>query len=87
MLKETRIYLEIERSKLEREKARLVLEKSIALYIIFMMIGVIGFVFDYLDSVILNALIFLGICILIIGTIPYIIIVRKEEKKIDRYLK
>ena len=67
MQKDTKIYLEIERAKIKREKARLVLEKSIALYFIFMFIGVVGFLFGYIDSFLLNTLIVLGIIILVVG--------------------
>lgn len=85
--KDTRIYLEIEKSKIQREKARLVMEKSVGLYILFMIIAVVGFIFEYIDSVMLNTLIILGIVILVVGTIPYLLIVHKEGKKIDGFLK
>jgi len=87
MNKDTKIYLEIEKSKLKREKARLVMEKSISLYFIFMMIAVLGFIFEYIDNFILNTMIILGIVILLLGTLPYILTAHKEEKKIDSYLK
>ncbi|MBS3136295.1 hypothetical protein J4401_05020 [Candidatus Woesearchaeota archaeon] len=85
--KDTRIYLEIEKSKIQREKARLVLEKSVALYMIFMIIGVLGFFFGYLTPLMLNAMIILGIIILITGSIPYMRLIKKEERKIDKFLK
>jgi hypothetical protein len=86
-ISDTTVYLEIEKSKITREKARLVLEKSIALYFLFMLIGVAGFIFDYIDSVMLNTLIILGIVILITGSLPYMLTVKREEKKIEGYLK
>jgi len=81
------IALEIEKSRIEREKAKIALDKSIVLYFVFMIVGVVGFSFNYLDSVLLNALVIAGIFILIIGTIPYLIIVSKEEKKIAGFLE
>ena len=84
---DTRVYLEIEKSKIKREKSRLVMDKSITLYVILMLIAVLGFIFDYIDSLMLNTLIVLGIVILLAGTMPYISIVHKEEKKIDEFLK
>ncbi|MCK5283396.1 MAG: hypothetical protein KAK00_08370 [Nanoarchaeota archaeon] len=84
---DTIIYLELEKSKIKREKAKLVMDKSIALYFIFMLVAVLGFVFDYIDSFMLNTLIVLGIVILILGTLPYMLTVNKEEKKIDNFLK
>ena len=87
MLKDTKIYLEIEKSKIQRERAKLVLEKSIALYFIFMIIAVLGFIYDYIDSTMLNVLIVLGIVILLAGTLPYLMITNREEKKIESFLK
>ena len=81
------IYLEIEKSRIEREKARLVLDKSLLLYFVFMVVGIVGFVFKYIDSTLLNALVITGICILVIGTVPYLIVINNEEKKIKGFLK
>ena len=80
------IYLEIEKSKINREKSKLVLNKSLMLYFSFLFIGVIGFSFDYINSFMLNVLVVLGIIILVIGSLPYLIITHNEEKKIESYL-
>jgi len=80
-------YLEIEKSKLNREKSKIVLNKSLLLYVIFMVVGVIGFAFDYIDSFLLNFVIITGIIVLLLGTIPYLIITRREEEKIDNFLR
>ncbi len=80
------IYLEIEKSRISREKAKIVLDKSLLLYFIFMVVGVIGFVFNYIDSVLLNFVIITGIIVLLLGTIPYMVITRREEKKINDFL-
>ena len=80
-------YLIVERSRIRREKARLVLEKSISLYFIFMLVAVIGFVTEYINSETLNTMIILGIVILIAGTIPYVIFVHREEKNITKLLR
>lgn len=81
------IYLEIEKSRIEREKARLVLDKSLLLYFVFMVVGIVGFAFKYVDSILLNVLVIVGICILVIGTVPYLIVINNEEKKIKGFLK
>ena len=81
------IYLEIEKSKLNREKAKIVLNKSLVLYIVFMVVGILGFSADYIDSTLLNVLVILGIIVLALGTIPYFIITSKEEKKLNAMLK
>lgn len=80
------IYLEIEKSKLNREKSKIVLNKSLLLYFIFTVVGVIGFVFNYIDSFLLNFVIIAGIVVLLLGTVPYLIITRREEKKINDFL-
>ena len=54
------------------------------MYIIFAILVnfvIVGFAFDYLDSLLLNTLIIVGIFILVVGTLPYIIVVSNEEKK------
>lgn len=80
------IYLEIEKSRINREKSKLVLDKSFVLYFSFLLVGVIGFAFNYITSLILNILIISGIVILVIGTIPYVYIIHKEEKRINDLL-
>ncbi len=81
------IYLEIEKSRINREKSRIVLNKSLSLYVLFMLVGVVGFVFDYIDSMMLNLLIIAGIIVLIMGTIPYLLVTHKEERKINDFLE
>jgi len=73
-------YLELERSRINREKARLVLNMGLVLYFGFLIAGVIGFAFEYIDSLFLNVLVICGIVILIVSTLPYLIIVHREER-------
>jgi undecaprenyl pyrophosphate phosphatase UppP len=80
------IYLEIEKSKINREKSKIVLNKSLVLYITFTIVGIMGFAFDYIDSFLLNVLVVIGIVVLIIGIVPYHMITHKEEKKINELL-
>ena len=80
------IYLEIEKSKINREKSKIVLNKSLILYITFTIVGIIGFAFDYIDSFLLNVLVVIGIVVLIIGVVPYQLITHKEEKRINELL-
>ena len=81
------IYLEIEKSRINREKSKFVLDKSFMLYFSFLIVGIVGFVFDYIDSFLLNVLIIAGIVILVLGTLPYVLIINKEEKKINSLLR
>tara|TARA_Y100000310_G_C20651750_1_gene799808 strand:- start:694 stop:993 length:300 start_codon:yes stop_codon:yes gene_type:complete len=81
------VMLELEKSRISREKAKLVLNKSLVLYFCFLIVGVFGFIFDYIDSFLLNLIIIMGLVILVLGTIPYMLVVTKEEKKIDEISK
>lgn len=81
------IELELKKSDIRREKTRLVLDKCIWLYFLFMLIGVLGFVYGYIDSTILNFMIIAAFVILIIGALPYATTVSNEEKNIDSFIK
>lgn len=72
--------LELERSRINREKSKIVLNMGLVLYFGFLIAGIIGFSFEYIDSLLLNVLVISGIVILIVSTMPYLIIVHKEEK-------
>jgi large-conductance mechanosensitive channel len=79
--------LEIKKSDIRREKAKLVLDKCVLLYFLFMVIGALGFIYGYVNSKMLNFLIIASFIVLIIGSMPYITTVAKEEKKIDEFIK
>ncbi|MCK4522152.1 MAG: hypothetical protein KAU20_06260 [Nanoarchaeota archaeon] len=81
------IQLELKKSDIRREKSKLVLDKSIWLYFLFMVVGVLGFLYGYVNSLTLNFLIIAGFAILIIGTLPYIRTISNEEKRIDKFIK
>ncbi len=87
MKKEVEVYLEIEKSRIKREKAKIVLNKSLFLYVAFLIVGVFGFVNNYIDPTQLNMLIIVGIFVLFIGTFPYVLTTTREEKKINEMLK
>ncbi|MBU0629275.1 MAG: hypothetical protein KKC75_08875 [Nanoarchaeota archaeon] len=76
-------YLEIEKSRINREKARLVVNMGLILYFGFLIVGIIGFTFDYVDSTMLNVLVICGIVILVVSTLPYLIIVHNEDRWIN----
>jgi len=76
-------YLELEKSRIDREKAKLVVNMGLLLYFGFLIVGIIGFSLEYIDSLMLNVLVICGIIILIVSTLPYILIVRNEERRIN----
>lgn len=80
------IDLEIEKSKLNREKSMLVLNKALLLYFGFLLIGILGFVNRYIDRFMFNLLILMGLIVLVVGIIPYIRTMREEERNINRMI-
>jgi Flp pilus assembly protein TadB len=73
--------LELEISKLNREKSILVLNKAIFLYFLFIIIAVVGIVNGYVAF--FNVLIIMGLCVLVIGTFPYVKTMYNEEKRLN----
>ena len=80
------IQLELERSRLSREKGMIILNKSVFLYFSFMFVGVLGFVNGYVNSTMLNYVIIMGLVALIVGTLPYIIAANREQAKLTEIL-
>ncbi|MBI3037276.1 hypothetical protein HYY73_06040 [Candidatus Woesearchaeota archaeon] len=79
--------LEIEKSKLNREKSLLLLDKSLLMYFAFLIIGVVGFVNRYLDARFLNIMIALSFGVLAVGLVPYMLTMSKEEKKLNELIE
>ena len=82
-LQELRTFIELEKSKLNREKSHLLLDKSMLLYFSFLFVGVIGFINDYINFQFLNVLVLMSFAVLIIGVIPYIMTMHKEGIKLN----
>ena len=64
------------------EKGQLAIAAVVKLIgvVLFMVVGVVGFAFDYIESSVLNFLVVAGVIILILSTLPYVFIVHKEER-------
>ena len=77
------IILEVEKSRLNREKSMLVMNKSLILYFVFMFVAVLGFINGYINRTLLNVLIVMGLCVLIIGTVPYVKTMHAEEQRLN----
>ena len=86
-IKKEVIDLEVEKSRLNREKSMLVMNKSLILYFAFMFVAVLGFINGYINRTLLNVLIVMGLCVLIIGTIPYVKTMHSEEKRLNDLLQ
>jgi len=81
------IELEIEKSRIDREKSMLVLNKGLFLYFCFLFVAVIGFINGYLSKTLLNMLIIMSLSVLIIATLPYIRTMHREEHRLDIIIK
>mgnify|MGYP001565268335 CR=1 FL=1 len=77
------LQLEIEKSKLNREKSLLLLDKSLLMYFAFLIIGVVGFINKYIDAKYLNIMVVLGFGVLAVGLVPYMLTMSREEKKLN----
>jgi hypothetical protein len=77
------VEIEVEKSRLNREKAMIVLNKSLFIYFCFLFVGIIGFINAYVSKTLLNLIIFVGLVVLVIGTIPYVQTMKAEEKKLN----
>ena len=74
------IELELEKTRLDRERGMIILNKSIFLYFTFIFVGIIGFMNHYLSSKMLDVMILTGLLALIIGSIPYVRGSQKEQE-------
>ena len=79
--------LEVEKSRLNREKSLLVMNKSLILYFAFMFVAVLGFINGYINRTLLNILIVMGLMVLLIGTVPYVKTMYAEEKRLDELIR
>lgn len=77
----------LENSRMNREKAVLVVDKAMLIYFSFIVLGVLGFATGHISSAILNFMIVLGIGVLVVGFISYIMTMHKEEKKLKSLLR
>ncbi|MFP4117470.1 MAG: hypothetical protein ACLFTR_00950 [Candidatus Woesearchaeota archaeon] len=77
--------MELEISKLKREKSVFVLNKAIFLYFFFIFLGVLALLTGY-DGV-FNLLVVLGLATIIIGSIPYVSTMYNEEKNLQNMVE
>jgi hypothetical protein len=86
-LTEMALSLEIEKSKLQREKSLLLIDKGLLLYFSFLFVGIIGFLNHYVNTNVLNMLVIMSFGVLGIAIAPYVVTMHKEEKRLDDMLK
>ena len=79
--------VQLERLKIEREKAVIALDKGMLLYFVFLTIAVLGFINGYFKAKYLNILVVMGFIVLIVAIIPYVRVSRLETKKLNELEK
>jgi hypothetical protein len=77
--------LELELSKMNREKSIILLNKALFMYFIFIVVAVFGILNGY--STVFYSLIVMSFLVLLVGTYPYIRTMYYEEKKISNLIK
>lgn len=80
------IEVEVEKSRLNREKAMLVLNKSLFIYFLFLFVAIIGFINSFISKNMLNILIVVGLIVLVIGSVPYVQTMHSEELKLNNII-
>ncbi|MGM5484403.1 MAG: hypothetical protein ACQEP1_00850 [Nanobdellota archaeon] len=81
------IQLELEKSRISREKSMALLNKSVILYFTFIIVAVLGVINDYITVNLLTYIVLMGLIALVMGTIPYLTTVVKEQKNIENILE
>ncbi len=80
------IILMIEKSKIYRERATLVLDKGLMLFFAFLVFSLIALQNELISKTLFNILVISAVIILILSVTPYMNVSRKEEIKIDNVL-
>jgi hypothetical protein len=65
----------------------LLLNKALVFYFIFIIVAIFGFVNGMMTKMMFNMMVIIGLGVFIIGSIPYITTMRKEEKTLNRLIK
>jgi hypothetical protein len=81
------ILLRIEKVKLQREKAILILNKSIMLFFAILAVSVVGLLNKMVSPFQLNLLMLISVLTLIVGVMPYSFSSKKEEKELENTIE
>lgn len=82
-----KIALQIERSKMKRDKSVVILNRGLIIYFCTILLAVFGFVNNYLSRITLNVLIIGAVLILIAAAMPFIASMYRDERDIDCMIK
>lgn len=80
------IEIKIEKLRLNRERAVLILNKGVAVYFAFIIMAILGFINGLIDTLWLNILVLGGLVILIVAVLPYAKAMQREEQEMNNML-
>jgi hypothetical protein len=78
--------IEVERMRMDRQRAVVSLDKSLFIYFTFLFVAIFGFLNGIASLQMLNALVLLGILLLILGSIPYLRYTINQKKTFDKLI-
>lgn len=82
-----KIALQIEKSKMKRDKSVVILNRGLIIYFCIILMAVFGFVNNYFSKITLNALIISAVLMLTAASIPFIASMYRDEKDIEDMIK
>jgi hypothetical protein len=77
----------LEKSQLNRERAKLILDKGLLLFFAFLMFAIIALENEWIGRSLFNVVVIASVCVLVLSVTPYVNISKKEEEKLDAVLK
>lgn len=80
------IDLKIERARIIREKASVLLDKALFLYFTAIFVAVLGFVNNYVTRGLLNLIVIFGLVVVLVSFIPYMRDSLAEKTLIDKLI-
>lgn len=81
------MYLKIERSRLNREHSKMIFDKGVMTYFIFLTVSVTGLVTSYIDLKTFIFMLILAFAVLLFSSIPYLRSMVTERKMLDSMIK
>jgi len=81
------MYLLIEKSRLDRERAHLIMDKGVILFFAFLVASVVLMQNQVLTKTVFNLLVVSAVCVLIVAVTPYASASKKTDQQIDELMK
>lgn len=76
----------LEKSRLNRERAKIVLDKGLVLFFAFLLFAIIAYQNQLITQLLFNLLVAGAVCVLLLSVIPYLKISKREEESLDHAL-